>query len=96
MASEFFYDRTMNRAQLRACRAVMRGIARIKNPDPMLIMNAFAAARAKGWMGPDTEKARTVAHPRVKRPIQKTHTGFTKVWTRKKARKLAKAKKATK
>jgi hypothetical protein len=55
--SGLFLDKTMSRQQLRACRSVMRKVARMKDPDPMLVMAAFDAARARGWMGPDTKKA---------------------------------------
>lgn len=79
----------MNRQQLRAYRAVMRRIARIKNPEPMLVMHAFAAARARGWAGPDTKKATAFAHPKVAKKRTKVKTGFTKVWTQRKARRFA-------
>jgi hypothetical protein len=83
----------MNRQQNRAVRSILRRAARARVQDPFAILGAFSAARARGWAGPDTRKATTYrVHLKYVDGTEsrKTDTGYTKVWTPRKAARFAK------
>ena len=87
-----FDDKTMNRAQLRAARSVLRKLNRSK--DTASMMPVFAAARAKGWIGPEARKATTYVNPvrqaRKALPVARKPKRLNK-WRRQARRALARA-----